>query len=486
MEQALAFLQDLFPDVLIYGLTAIVLLIGIVKCCAPVLRNAGALRRAAETLEEGAKMKLARPVWRETKFLGRGLQTDWRTFLQNVDLTQSHGVPCDVADYIHEESVIDVAGRSGLAEIVPGACTSLGILGTFIGLSMGLNGLDVLEISSLTQLTSGIALAFNTSIVGIIASLCFNLLQKIANGRARAAIQVFTLAFYKYGIPQPADASTRLLAYEQEQADAMGAFSHELAERMAGEMHDAIQDAMTPVTQSMQRFMEVATREQIQGLDLVVNRFVERMNAALHGHLEQLGDAIAETARGQRQTMEELRASADGVLRATAAVSELHKMSAQIIEQFNGFVGEMRAAFERVTGVQQEAGDLLTEISDASLEQARYLSALQEYQAKLQGSFQEYTIWTDKFVGGLEERTEAQNEQLENVAREMRESAALLSGSYKSFVESIEIGLSNALGLFDENMQTLTRQLHGTLSEINRTIERLDRTLSRSGDREVG
>ena len=63
---------------------------------------------------------------------------------------------------------------------------------------------------------------------------------------------------------------------------------------------------------------------------------------------------------------------------------------------------------------------------------------------------------------------------------EMRASSNLLSNSYKSFVESVEVGLANALGLFDENMQTLTRQIHATLREIEQTMVSVQRTLQKA------
>ena len=53
MEQFITFLNRAFPDALFYLLTGIVFLMGVCKCVRPVLRNAGILRRATETLREG-------------------------------------------------------------------------------------------------------------------------------------------------------------------------------------------------------------------------------------------------------------------------------------------------------------------------------------------------------------------------------------------------------------------------------------------------
>ena len=54
MDKLVAFWNAFFPDCLFYLLTAIVFVIGCVKCIRPISKSASALERAAELLEEGA------------------------------------------------------------------------------------------------------------------------------------------------------------------------------------------------------------------------------------------------------------------------------------------------------------------------------------------------------------------------------------------------------------------------------------------------
>ncbi len=485
-----AFLNHLFPDGLIYGLTVLVFLIGVFRCSRPVYRSAAALRHAARLLQEGAKAKLARPVWSDQDFLGKPLRGPWRAFLHSASVAGEHGQPCDVADFVEENAIIFLPGRAALADFIPGVCTSLGILGTFVGLYMGLTGLDVMNIESYTQLTEGISLAFMTSIVGLICSLLFNFINRLAVGRAQVAMDAFLSAFYAYAMPQPADQNTQLLTYQRKQAGAMSQFAEDMSVRMAGEINHAITSAMSPVQRSMEDFLNAATRAQVDGLDYIVARFIDRMNTALDGQVKRLKDALEQTADGQFKAQEDLRLAVNSIGQLTQNVVEVQGVSQQVIQKFAEYITQMEGSRQKLEETQAETVDLLAEINQSSTRQARYLSALQEYQAKLQASFQDYTVWTDKFVVGLEERTAAQNESLEMVTKEMRESSDLLRGAYKSFVESIELGLANALSLFDENMQNLTRQIHGTLSDIQETMVSLETALTRAAnvatsDREV-
>ena len=478
MDKLGAFWNVFFPDCLFYLLTAIVFVVGCVKCIRPISKSASALERAAELLEEGANAKLARPVWQDVKFLGKGLQPVWHGYLTSISAVGENAQACDVADYVNEETVIDQPGRAGLADLVPGFCTSLGILGTFVGLSLGT--------ATYADLTNGISLAFYTSIVGVIASLAFNMLHRFAIGRAKRALEKFLSAFYAYGVPQPAEAGAQLLAYQREQADAITGFTRALGERVAEQIYQAVSAAMAPMQQSMDRFMNAATRAQVDGMNSIVNRFIEQMDASLSGQLKGLSQVLNEMNAAQKRSGEESLRTAEAARELSGQMQALQSETRETLEKFTGFVDAMDKAYRQIDRTQSNTVQLLDEVADAQAKQTRYLSAIQEYQTKLQASFQDYSVWTDKFVTAMKEKTDAQNEALEQVAADMRQSADMLGGAYKSFVESIEVGLANALGLFDENMHNLIRQINGTLGDINETMRQVEQTFRRAGGKSGG
>ena len=89
------------------------------------------------------KQNKEKKSWNDIHFLGERLEGTWADFLQNAELRDAHGESCDVSQYINEDTVIYAAGVTRLADITPGILTSLGILGTFMGLVMGLSGLNL-------------------------------------------------------------------------------------------------------------------------------------------------------------------------------------------------------------------------------------------------------------------------------------------------------------------------------------------------------
>ena len=144
-------------DFCIYFAIALVALIGIFKCVLPVSRVARRLRRGIHLLETATGE--GRPVWQDVLFLGKEIQGPWRRFLVNAEQLDARGLNCNVEDYINDETVIYSVGHAQLADVIPSLLTSLGILGTFIGLMRGLSGLDMSDaaktMDSIPQMIGG-------------------------------------------------------------------------------------------------------------------------------------------------------------------------------------------------------------------------------------------------------------------------------------------------------------------------------------------
>lgn len=83
----------------------------------------------------------------------------------------------DVEDYINEDE-IDLHVHKKILEMAPDIFTSLGILGTFIGLVWGLKSFEPSSYETMTTsvsaLVDGIKVAFLTSIYGIAFALIYS------------------------------------------------------------------------------------------------------------------------------------------------------------------------------------------------------------------------------------------------------------------------------------------------------------------------
>ena len=210
-------------DTLIYLAILLVLLYAMARCLVPLAALSGKLRRAARVIITENKQNKEKKSWNDIHFLGDRLEGVWADFLQNAEMRDAHGESCDVTQYINEETVIEACSGTRLAEITPGILTSLGILGTFLGLVMGLSGLNLNAadtsalLSAMEQLIGGMSTAFLTSIAGVIASIAFNLLNNHYISKCEKAIDRFCEVFSLYAMPKPVSQDSAMLALQQEQ-----------------------------------------------------------------------------------------------------------------------------------------------------------------------------------------------------------------------------------------------------------------------------
>lgn len=132
---------------------------------------------------------------------------------------------CDIEDFINYQ-LIDDCVEKGRLNLIPGAMTGLGILGTFIGLSLGLQAFNTgsaEEIAnSIGPLMDGIKVAFHTSIYGMIFSLTFNLIFKTVTEKAYHKLDEFIAEFRRYVCPDARyDNESVELEYQRQQIEAI-------------------------------------------------------------------------------------------------------------------------------------------------------------------------------------------------------------------------------------------------------------------------
>lgn len=378
LSKVTAILPDL-ADYIVYGAIAIVTLIGVFKCLLPLWNTSAALRRAIRRLQDHAGDP-GKPVWQEAGFMGRRMKGSWLRFLQNAEQLDRRGLPTNVEDYINDDTVTHSHGNATLAELIPNLLTSLGILGTFMGLSRGLSSLNFADaaqlISGIPNLLSGMRFAFGTSVAGISCSLVFNMLNRISQGSSYRAIDDFVSSFTQLAMSRPLDNDVQLICQNQDRNHMLQGINETLADRLAENVGLAITRAMEPVAGSMDRFIVGATRNQIEGVHRIVSRFLEEMNQSLSGQIRSLGDAMDAVSGNQmaaaRQAEETLR-SAGGIVQDA---KELRELTDQVLVRFDGYVAEIKETRKRDESFEKRSAELMGRMEKQNQELTRLMENL--------------------------------------------------------------------------------------------------------------
>lgn len=139
-------------------------------------------------------------------FRNKILDKLFEDYRERVEAESMKELTCSDIEYVINEEVLSLATYRSIVLQIPGSLTALGLIGTFLGLILGISGIAFSSldaaISSITMLLSGIETAFYTSIIGVIFSLIFNLSHKFAWNVLLREMGVFMNEFHKHILPE--------------------------------------------------------------------------------------------------------------------------------------------------------------------------------------------------------------------------------------------------------------------------------------------
>lgn len=227
---------------------------------------------------------------------------------------------CDIEEYINED-LIDRVGMSYFNAGISGTLTGIGILGTFLGLSLGLstfNGDDIFVISdNVGSLLSGMKVAFHTSVYGIFFSLIFNFVYRCIMSDAYEKLENFQNAFRQFAMPQTAT--------EDENSAAMVVYQANMANAM----------------KQMLDLMKGNALEQTAAVERIVDQFMEQMTMSLGTNFQKLGNTMKTTGEAQAVYANNCR----DLIEAATALVEVNRNTqetlAKVMERQEMFAEEL-------------------------------------------------------------------------------------------------------------------------------------------------
>ncbi len=473
MRELFAALPSQLVEVVIYTAIALVFITGLTKCIFPFRRAGGLFRRAIRQMELMTNKEGTRPVWQDALFLGRPMQDLWKRFLFNAEQLDARGLSCDTRDYINDDNVFSGYAHLQLAEVIPGLLTSLGILGTFIGLMRGLGNLDISTADStmqgISQMIGGMTFAYGTSIAGVASSLVLNILLRASQGGALDAMDDFNAAFSELVMQQPVDDPVYHKCHLEDQAAFFSRSANELNRNLSSGIEVAIERAFVPISHSINSFIMSETQSQMEGLNNIVNNFVGQMNAALGGQFMQLAKTLSAINQAQTVSYDTMNATMTAADTIMQNIERTNAVTEAVIGRFDAYVRDLTMSQSGNVQLAESMSGMLGSMHQTLQQQSEAYGRLQAGQQDMNEQMQQYAKWSGRVLEAVEKQSDAAMDRTHEVANEMANSSKALSGAYTSFVESISTGLARTMGMFEENMRDMmgemTRQMAGVAAK---------------------
>ena len=214
----------------------------------------------------------------------------------------------EIEDYINEDD-IDLHVHKRILEMIPDIFTSLGILGTFIGLVWGLKNFEPSSYETMTNsvssLVAGIKVAFLTSIYGIAFAIIYTSGMKSVFSDMNEKLPAFLEKFHIYVLPTAENESRNLMVASQKlQVKAM----KQMAEQLSAEMAQSFEKAINPTFQKMNESLDVLTESvtscQQDVMQEILRSFLREMNGSFKMQFKDFNDALAQLKKAQKENTE--------------------------------------------------------------------------------------------------------------------------------------------------------------------------------------
>ena len=262
--------------------------------------------------------------------------------VRSAGLTSKDSYTCDIGEFFNYE-LLDQMGSSGFNDHIVSSLTALGVLGTFLGLTMGLSGFETsssdLIMNGVTRLLNGMSLAFATSIAGISLSLLYGTLYRSSRSTAERNLDLFLDDFRENVINSNKESSINKV---QNSLSSLDSFS--------GEVIDALKTPMQEMKDSLNQYCEFSTTKQIESLESMTNTFVEHLSKALESNLEDLSDSLKAAERCNNSYNESFQTAISSLQNMTTEINGINATLQNTIRQYknvNSGVQKINDAMEK-------------------------------------------------------------------------------------------------------------------------------------------
>ena len=391
---------------------------------------------------------------------------------------------------VESESYFSVAAftegmKGGLWSGLAGTFTGIGILGTFIGLTIGLAGVDTSSTgalsSSISGLLGGMSTAFVTSIFGIVSAIVFGVWHSQNMKRFGDAVSRFTDALDQVFIRKSVE---EILLEELAESRAQRAAMEQLSTDMAISICDHLPDVLDQLAEKMDSAMKGNLDTMLVGLSERQDKQTEQLmqissntSSLVSGGFDQLGDVLK---KGVGQGAEELGNSlknlssdiaslAEGIRdildRSTKASSEANQKT---LDALNEAISKMNETMEGMANKQ-------TEETDKNIQ--RMTALMEEMKTTMKDIFDEMA------ASAKEQRTEI-GKIAKDSADQTKENLGAINASVKELMAEIADQMQQMQSMMDtheKHMQETLDQMRQAVSSSGNVVNAAGKTVEAAG-----
>ena len=391
----------------------------------------------------------------------------WREFDESLVHIPVRERLCNTLDAEHFFNTHTIARRlteNRLLAAVPGFLTALGVIGTFIGLTLGLESLrlsnsDTQSVEALQAgifgLIGGASIAFMTSVWGIATSVLFNFYEKMLERSIRSSISSFqNRVDYLYPRVTAEQSLSNIEDFTKQSMEKLA----ELDEKIGHKMQEAMQQASNSIREGMEQSLNSILGPAIQKL---VENAHNGSEKALESMLDRFLDGMGQAGNSQKEMMNDAAAG----------------INAAATDMANGLAGFTTKLDTQITGMLDKNASLMAGFEDmmqrqSTSQEAHEAKRLQQFEQQIQDFQGSQSQLTDG-INNILQTHESQNDRVMDRMSQLVESFQTLANSHAEATKAMQQttvdmkSSSNQLGLLSTNLKDTTDKLSSQFVDMN-------------------
>ncbi|MGF7399143.1 MotA/TolQ/ExbB proton channel family protein [Thermoanaerobacterium thermosaccharolyticum] len=431
----------------------------------------------------------------------------------------------DVFDYT---ALVEIPGKRKIFNMMPGVFTGLGILGTFVGLVLGLSDLNfsgntqVLE-QGINNLISGMYLAFLTSIAGLVSSLLWSLIDRKLLNYYRKKIDtlhslyknIFDEKGIDYYLKEIRDIQEEQKTYMQKfvsdlSLEISNVFSNILEQRIFPEFANIVNQYVTSKIvesfdnsigeikqsseiskQMIEKFANLAYENQLEGVNKIIDKFIEGMDTSLKGKFTDLAGSIDEMIKWQQMVKEGMNELMEKLSNNILNLQDVNKAIENAITNFSDYFDKVNAANEHLVENISKLESVSLNVNMLVEDMLKMMNEINQQKDLLLKDKTEHVQIVSNYISEINEKFELLQTSYANISKNIDILNNSLKQSMDEFANKTHEGLKRSLSLFDEELANIISYLNSTLSEIKESVDELPKVIMefkrtlRSEDKEM-
>lgn len=427
-------------------------------------------------------------------FNGTKLEELGKMFVKGITISTPNGKKTDIpaANFFNDENVSKAHKLNlRMLDTASGTLVGLGLLGTFLGLTVGILGFDSSDSSNIQQsiqnLLGGMGTAFSTSLLGMAASLIYTFFDKTMRNNLHKNLYSFTESVdEKYFIDDNSLQELKLTALIEKMIDAVKSelntkltYSNESGENVT--IGNAIREILTEnaeQSKALKSFSTDLALELNNGFDEVLSRqmqqkilpLMESVDATTKSvveHIDQMASTVASPASNMMESVvDELKKSMTTIIDefktnlSGTATSQLEALALQLgtaSQAMGNFPKNMEDISNTLQVTIEEVKTAISEISKTSANANS--SAMQQMQEQI-------AFATGSIGNAISEVREVMNNITQSSQEQSNQMVAKLGDATEKLVTFLDNTIVNLSSSVQNSMKSITEDVNNKQADL--------------------